>query len=56
MVMNTFRGTPNEYVIKMMQLDTPATITENILCAFMFYLATFIGGYLCLRYLYKERR
>lgn len=39
-----------------MQVDSPATVGANVLALFGFYAAFMIGGFLCLKYMYKEKR
>lgn len=56
MLLNCFAGTPFFYVIEELQLNTPPSIWQNLLCATAFWAAAFGLGFLCLYYLYRERR
>ena len=47
--------TVGDYV-ELIKLNVPPTIWQNLLIALGFYCTFVLGGFLCLKYLYKERR
>jgi len=64
-LLNFFKGNQNAVImpgltvedyIKMLKLNQPPTVWQNILMAFGFYIIFILGGYFSLKFLYKERR
>lgn len=51
-----FKDTPAEALLHMVDLDKPDTLWANILACVGFYTAFIAVGFLCLKYLYKEKR
>jgi len=49
-------GTPVEKWLELLELDNPSTVGANLAIATIFYFIFIVGGLLCLKYLYKERR
>lgn len=54
--MNALRGTQIESVIETIAINTPPSISGNLLCALGIYGFLTVGAYLALRHLHKEKR
>ena len=56
LAMNALRGTSIESVIETIAINTPPSISANLLCGLGIFSALTLGGYLALRHLHKEKR
>lgn len=45
-----------EDLIHLLALDTPGTVGANVGACLAIYAVFILGGFVCLKYLYKERR
>lgn len=56
MMINMLTGTKQEIYLDLLDLKSPSTIAGNLLCSSAFYFVALCAGYVCLRFLHKERR
>jgi hypothetical protein len=56
LAMNALRGTSIESVIDTLAINTPPSISANLLCGLLIYVSLTLGAYLALRHLHKEKR